>query len=335
MERLPSRKRQHNQQGGYTLLQVILGLAIASLIFVLAIPIVQQQQLDIRRVASAAHANEIAQAAKTWYVEAFENTTASLSSAATPAYTNTRPVCTSAATGTPTTLDPDLCWPPTLASLSTPPSPVTRTYLAGTRHAISGYGTSVTYARNGATMTVTIETPSAGEATLLGSHFGALATITGTQVAITWAAPGIDAEHRALLDLRGTREMVGTITFNTTAIANNIAIAANDGHINDPGNITNANQVNADYVGATRAHFSGDKATNNTPDTNFGTGVSGIVFAAGGNVIGSAASNPIGADVTVIQASGNLVSPSAFVQTLRAVGNSDLARTDIEELRIQ
>ncbi|MBL4571573.1 MAG: hypothetical protein JKY40_10580 [Gammaproteobacteria bacterium] len=92
-------------------------------------------------------------------------------------------------------------------------------YLAGFANR-NGYGFPYSFTITGDSIVITTETPNVEQANNVASHFGGLATVTGTNVAVVWSAPGNDANHEALIPRDGSRDIFGTITHRVGSGAN-------------------------------------------------------------------------------------------------------------------
>ena len=205
------------RQRGNALLSTTLSIALISFLMLQVVPMVSRYQAFTFRSATAANINEVAQAAKTRYMDQVF------------------------------ALDADCltdrmnCWPTDMDEL------VTNNYVSA-RAEFNGYGLAIDLAPANPNITITSETPNAAEANSLALFFGGQATVeNGTQVSINFAPPGIDPEHNALLDLDATRQVTGPVTFDLDQIiartASSVVLDLAGGNLVDAGSI-DANQTN-------------------------------------------------------------------------------------------
>ena len=235
--RLPRNARHNRAQGGFTLVQVMLGLAVISAASIMAQPALERGRMAILRSATIGQIFEISQAAKTHYIDEVEAGIALLS--ATPSPT-TPPDC-------PATLL-DQCWPDDLAEL------IADNYL-GDDADLNGYGLDIEITPNGRTIIVDAQAPDVAQANLVAVAFGGLASVDSTtpgniRVQVEFAAPGIDAEHQALLDRFGERQMEGPIVFDmTTILARTLATGNVALDLNDDGDIIDVRRLDTSVLG--------------------------------------------------------------------------------------
>lgn len=238
------------KQGGYTLLQVMLALAVVGYAAYMAAPSVTRQQQNLLRTATIGQINEIAQAAKTFYIDQVE--------AGTAACLANRPDC----------------WPANLAAMTA------ADYLADGA-AQNGFGLTMEWTPTGRTGTVSAQAPDLGQASTLALAFGGLATVDNSnpadiRVNVEYASPGIDAEHLALLDRDGARQMEGPIVFDMNRIVARALATGNTvldltGGGTTPGDIVGAGNIESQE--ATIGTALGQVVINQTGNLNAPSGI--------------------------------------------------------------
>ncbi len=219
-----------SRQRGFTLLQVMLGIAVLSAATILAQPTIERAQQAVLRTATISNINEISQAAKSHFLDSVEAGIGDLTAAC------------------PTTNYPAACWPANLAEL------ITDGYI-GANAGLTGFGLNVDVTPNGRTIIVDAQAPTLAQANLVAIAFGGLATVDNTnpadiRIQVEYASPGIDAEDQALLDRSGEREMFGPIVFDMTTLIGRALATGNVAiDLNDEGDIIDIRQLNSSTLG--------------------------------------------------------------------------------------
>ena len=251
------------RQAGLALYSAILALALFSYALVQLLPLYYRWELRTFRMATVTQINEVSQAAKTYYFFQVETDEAA---------------CLA---------DREDCWPDDIAEL------IAADFI-GDDAERNGFGLVIEAIPNGPTVIVSAQTPDLPQANALRMNFGGLATIDSSnpldiRLEVEYAAPGIDSEHLALLDLDATRQVTGTVTFDLAEITARLATST----VLDLGG--------GDLVGA-------DTITSNTIN-------SGTIANSGQITSGSAT---VGDPANQIELSnlGNITAPSAIITTL-------------------
>ena len=215
------------RERGFTLIELSLALAVMATLTLALARMNALDALNVARNATVATMFEVSEAAKTYYIREVDS-------------------------GRCTSGDVD-CWPEDITVLTTgTPRPVLRRSLLADRADLNGWGLPVTLSRDPAKpdlLEVSSSAPDAGGALAVAVAFGGLADFDPedpTRINTTWTAPGTDANHVALLDRAGTREMIGPITFDRTAWLNALAPSIDAGG----GDIVNVNELQVDIVDA-------------------------------------------------------------------------------------
>ena len=216
------------RERGFTLIELSLALAVMATLTLALARMNALDALNVARNATVATMFEVSEAAKTYYIREVDS-------------------------GRCTSGDVD-CWPADITVLTegTPP-PVFRPSLLADRADLNGWGLAITLSRdplNPDLLEVSSSAPDPGGALAVAVAFGGLADafdpFNRERINTTWTAPGTDANHVALLDRAGTREMIGPITFDRTAWLNALAPSIDAGG----GDIVNVNELQADIVDA-------------------------------------------------------------------------------------
>lgn len=278
MPKFPTTRTPPNPstQSGFTLLQVMLGIAVLSAGTILAQPTFERAQQAILRTATISNINEISQAAKAHFLDSVND-----------GIGNPTAPC-------PSLNYPDACWPVDIAEL------IADGYI-GDNADQSGFGLEIEVTPNSRTVIVDAQAPTVAQANLVAIAFGGLATIDATdlndiRIQVEYASPGIDAEDQALLDRTGERQMIGPIRFDmNTAIARALAAGTPPDMSNVAidlaglGDIIDAREFNSDTIGVGNS----------------------IDAPASGGGIAAEIGGPLG--TVEINASGNLEAPSGII----------------------
>ncbi len=214
------------RQSGVTLFGATLALFILSIIMIQLTPIATRLQLTLLRNATVSQINETAQAAKSFYSAQVDAQEAA---------------CLAARAN---------CWPDDMDEL------IANNFMAAGANQ-NGYGLTIETIPNGAMITISAQAPDLAQANSLSLAFGGLAAIDNTDLAdirvnVNYAAPGIDGEHLALLDLDATRRITGVLTFDfqqiQTQTAQPTVIDLSGGNLTNAGTINSTTISNAGMI---------------------------------------------------------------------------------------
>ena len=203
-------------QRGNMLLVTMLGLFIFSFVMFQIWGFLLEQRQGAFRTGTASLVNEVGQASKAFFMNEVDSAA---------------PACLADRTD---------CWPEEIDdSTPTVRDLVTSGFMAdgadrngwGLETLIRPVGPTPADPRIAGVIEVETVVPNQEQAISLANYFGGLARIdatvpTRTVVIVSYAAPGVDPEHEALLDRDGTRGMLGGITFDINAIVNEIDMRA-------------------------------------------------------------------------------------------------------------
>lgn len=200
-------KTFRKKQQGSTMLGMSLTVLMLGYLAFQLIPLASRMQSYTFRTATVTGINELAQAARTFYVN--------------PANSQT--------------------WP------ASPDVLTSSNYLPDFENR-NGYGYPFSFSVIGTGLIITTQAADSVQATEIASHFGGLASVSGSDVSVTWSAPGTDANHQALVPRDGSRDVFGTITHRAGGSA---GLILNGNNINSVGELDSTGSVTIRNSGST------------------------------------------------------------------------------------